>query len=47
MYTVPVDLESHFVASDNLTPQKARILLQLGLTQTHQATEIRRMFQIY
>ncbi|MGE6376927.1 asparaginase [Peribacillus muralis] len=45
--TKPVDLESHFVASDNLTPQKARILLQLGLTKTHQTTEIRRMFQIY
>nr|WP_284143572.1 asparaginase [Peribacillus frigoritolerans] len=43
----PLDLESQFVVSDNLAPQKARILLQLGLTKTNQSAEIQRMFQIY
>lgn len=45
--TKPVDLESGFITSDNLTQQKARILLQLGLTKTHESTEIQRMFEIY
>ncbi|KWW17328.1 L-asparaginase [Peribacillus simplex] len=45
--TKPVDLESDFIASGNLTPQKSRILLQLGLTKTHRSTEIQRMFEIY
>ncbi|WP_057914934.1 asparaginase [Peribacillus muralis] len=45
--TKPIDMKSHFLASDNLNPQKARVLLQLALTKTNQTTEIQRMFQIY
>lgn len=36
-----------FVASDNLNPQKARILLMLALTQTTDVKEIQRMFWEY
>jgi L-asparaginase len=36
-----------FVASDNLQPWKARLLLSLALTQTHNAGEIQRMFDTY
>lgn len=32
---------------DNLTPQKARILLMLGLTRTKDPVELQRMFQTY
>lgn len=35
------------VASDTLTPQKARILLMLALTKTSDLNEIRRMFSEY
>jgi L-asparaginase len=35
------------VASDTLTPQKARILLMLALTKTRDLKEIRRMFSEY
>ena len=35
------------VAGDNLSPQKARILLQLALTRTEDPEEIQRMFDIY
>jgi L-asparaginase len=35
------------IAGDNLTPQKARILLMLGLTKTHDLAELRRMFAEY
>lgn len=35
------------VTADNLTPQKARILLMLGLTRTREATELQRMFDTY
>ena len=35
------------VASDNLSPQKARILLMLGLTLTDDVNRIQRMFEIY
>lgn len=36
-----------FVPADNLTPQKARILLMLALTRTSDPREIRRMFDEY
>ena len=39
--------EPGFVAADNLNPQKARILLQLGLTKTSKPDEIQRMFDEY
>lgn len=35
------------VASDNLNPQKARVLLMLALTLTDDPAEIRRMFQVF
>ena len=37
----------HTVASGDLSPQKARILLKLSLTQTHNIEEIRRIFSRY
>ena len=36
-----------FIAADNLTPQKARILLALALTRTRDAAEITRIFGEY
>jgi L-asparaginase len=36
-----------FVASDNLQPWKARLLLALALTKTNDADEIQRMFDTY
>src|SRR5262249_32001150 len=39
--------ELGFVAADNLLPQKARILLQLGLTRTANPDELQRMFDEY
>lgn len=36
-----------FVAADNLTPQKARILLMMALTVTSDLSEIRRIFDTY
>ncbi|PWT85469.1 MAG: L-asparaginase [Proteobacteria bacterium] len=39
--------EPGFVAADNLSPQKARILLQLALTRTNKPDEIQRMFDEY
>lgn len=39
--------EPGFVAADNLSPQKARILLQLALTMTTKPDEIQRMFDEY
>lgn len=36
-----------FITSDNLNPQKARILLQLALTKTDDIKEIQRMFNTY
>lgn len=35
------------VLADNLTPQKARILLMLGLTTTQKSSELQRMFDEY
>jgi L-asparaginase len=36
-----------FISADNLTPQKARLLLALGLTVTNDRAEIARIFQTY
>jgi L-asparaginase len=36
-----------FVASDNLQPWKARILLSLGLSKTTDADDLQRMFDTY
>jgi L-asparaginase len=41
------DDKRDFVASDNLNPQKARILLTLALTKTKDTKEIQRMFFTY
>jgi L-asparaginase len=35
------------IPADTLTPQKARVLLMLALTKTHDVTDIRRMFAEY
>jgi L-asparaginase len=35
------------IIGDNLTPQKARILLMLALTRTSDPAEIQRMFDTY
>jgi L-asparaginase len=35
------------IPADNLNPQKARILLMLGLARTREPAEIRRMFGEY
>eukprot|EP01029_Cantina_marsupialis_P021293 TRINITY_DN507966_c0_g1_i1.p1 TRINITY_DN507966_c0_g1~~TRINITY_DN507966_c0_g1_i1.p1 ORF type:complete len:350 (-),score=75.15 TRINITY_DN507966_c0_g1_i1:68-1117(-) len=43
-----VDDEKHgFIATDNLNPQKARVLLMLGLTKTHYKNELQEMFFKY
>jgi L-asparaginase len=39
--------EMGMIPADNLNPQKARILLMLALTKTHDLGEIRRMFAEY
>ena len=39
--------ERGFVAADTLIPQKARILLSLGLTQTRDPDELQRFFDAY
>lgn len=39
--------EAGFVGADNLTPQKARILLALALSRTSDKSEIARMFATY
>ena len=39
--------EAGFIAADNLTPQKARILLMMALTVTTDTDEIRRIFETY
>ena len=41
----PVKDEQGFLVGDNLPPQKARILLMLGLTVTHDREELQKMFQ--
>jgi L-asparaginase len=39
--------EGRFLSADNLTPQKARLLLALALTVTSDPHEIVRMFATY
>ena len=39
--------DKNFLDGDNLSPQKARILLQLALTKTNDLSEIQRMFKQY
>jgi L-asparaginase len=39
--------DAGMIPADNLTPQKARILLSLALTRTKDTAEIRRMFATY
>lgn len=39
--------DRRIIAADDLTPWKARILLQLALTQTNHLATIQEMFQIY
>jgi L-asparaginase/glutamin-(asparagin-)ase len=41
------DDELDFVAGDNLSPQKARILLMLALTRTSNTRDIQKMFSTY
>ena len=41
------DDQEDFVVADNLNPQKARILLMLGLTQTHDSRRMQQMFVDY
>ena len=41
------DAKYHFVASLNLNPQKARILLMLALTKTHDWQKIQQYFKEY
>ena len=43
----PKKEEAGFIVADNLTPQKARVLLMLGLTRTREGTELQRMFNEY
>ena len=39
--------EAGMIAADNLNPQKARILLMLGLTRTQDVAGLRRLFDTY
>ena len=39
--------EKGFIAGDNLNPQKARVLLMLALTRSHDSEEISRIFGQY
>jgi L-asparaginase len=41
------DDENGFIVADNLTPQKARLLLMLGLTMTSDAQKLQEMFYTY
>ena len=41
------DAKYHFVASLNLNPQKARVLLMLALTKTHDWQKIQQYFEEY
>jgi L-asparaginase len=45
--TTPKKKEQGFLVSDNLLPQKARILLMLGLTVTKDRHELQQMFYEY
>jgi L-asparaginase len=41
------DAKYHFVASLNLNPQKARVLLMLALTKTRDWQQIQKYFEEY
>jgi L-asparaginase len=41
------DAKRHYVWGDNLTPQKARVLLMLALTRTREGAELQRIFDEY
>ena len=43
----PQKQDAGFIVSDNLLPQKARILLMLGLSVTRDRDELQRMFREY
>nr|WP_244606526.1 hypothetical protein [Arsenicitalea aurantiaca] len=43
---VPTD-NGAFIGADNLTPQKAQILLMMGLTVTDDVEELKRIFSEY
>ena len=43
----PQKQDAGFIVSDNLLPQKARILLMLGLSVTEDREELQRMFRDY
>ena len=45
--TTPKKIEQGFIVSDNLLPQKARILLMLGLTISKDSNELQQMFYDY
>ena len=40
-------IDEHFIDGDSLNPQKARVLLQLALTKTHDPQAIQAMFHKY
>ena len=44
---VAVNSQNRFIEGDNLVAHKARILLQLALTQTSDLREIQRIFNEY
>jgi L-asparaginase len=44
---IPVEMGNGFVRGDNLTAQKARVLLSLALTRTSDAGELQRIFGEY
>ena len=44
---VPARAKAHDVNGDNLPPEKARLLLQLALTKTHDWTKIQQYFNTY
>jgi L-asparaginase len=41
------DDELGFISSDELNPQKSRILLMLALLKPHTPAELQKMFQTY
>ncbi|MDQ0245060.1 L-asparaginase [Bacillus fengqiuensis] len=42
-----IDVDNHFINSDNINPQKARILLMLALTKTEDPNKIQEFFNKY
>ena len=45
---IEIDDDAHgFIAADELNPQKARVLLMLGLTRTNEARKLQEMFYHY